>query len=263
MQTTPSSPTSFAAAASAAASALRVGARYALVLRLRPDLCFCGPLDLLPVLRSPSSFWLPWAAPQAGLAFDQIAVGSASAMALYASAYRASVVDEVEADRRELYPEAVMWRHLKRHGGVSASTDAAMAVRPAVARQAARGHLAVAEVWRSGIAHLAGFRASLARHRADGSPHYDDPYGKLRQDLLAPTVLNEHAIGRALPPHQCKPRDYAHRYSAGVGAAQQQQQQQQQYTCAEPTCRHSGGGGGGARKAARKASRSGKASASD
>ena len=118
-------------------------------------------------------------------------------------------------------------------------------------------HLALAEAGWNGIAHLAGFHASLARHRPDGSPHYDDPYGKLRQDLLAATVLNEYGIGSALPQHHCKPRDYAHRYPTSVGAMQQQNS----YACAEPSCRHSFGGG--ARKAARKASRSVKASASE
>ena len=100
-------------AASLSAAAARVAARYDLVLRLRPDLCFCGPLDLGPVLRSPGSYWMPWAAPHAGLAFDQIAVGSPTMIAQYAAAYSASVTGEVAAST-ELYPEAVMWRALER-----------------------------------------------------------------------------------------------------------------------------------------------------
>ena len=123
--------------AAAASAAIRVGARYDLVLRLRPDLCFCGPLDLRPALRSPGSYWLPWAAPKAGLAFDQIAIGNPSVMALYASAYHASVAQEVEVDRRELYPEAVMWRHLERRGGVSASTAITRAGKGAAGQAAA------------------------------------------------------------------------------------------------------------------------------
>ena len=197
-------------AASLSAAAARVAARYDLVLRLRPDLCFCGPLDLGPVLRSPGSYWMPWAAPHAGLAFDQIAVGSPTMIAQYAAAYSASVTGEVAAST-ELYPEAVMWRALER-------TTPGGAPR---------------------LASLAGFRASLARHRADGSPHYDDPYGKLRQDLMAPAFARAD-IAAALPQHQCRPRDHARK----VGASDTSPDGM----CHEPNCRSKGQHAGFGRK---------------
>lgn len=219
--------------AAAASAAIRVGARYDLVLRLRPDLCFCGPLDLRPALRSPGSYWLPWAAPKAGLAFDQIAIGNPSVMALYASAYHASVAQEVEVDRRELYPEAVMWRHLERRGGVSASTAITRAGKGA----------AWASSGGTPIAHLAGFRASLARHRPDGSPHYDDPYGKLRQDLISP-ALNLADLGKELPSHQCKPRDYARQSWSPLSP---------RASCTQPSCKQQRAAAKASRLAARAA----------
>lgn len=62
---------------------------YDLVLRLRPDLCFCGPLDLSPMLTRHAGqqqhLWLPWWSSSPGWAFDQIAVGSPAAMQSYAA----------------------------------------------------------------------------------------------------------------------------------------------------------------------------------
>lgn len=159
----------------AALSARRIAARYDLVLRLRPDLCFCGALDLSQALQRPGHFWLPWVSSDARLAFDQLGAGSAAMMSVYASAYHATAVGDVAA-RRDLYPEEVMWRHLATHG------DAAAAGR---------------------VARLDGFRASLARHRADGTERYDDPYGKLRQDLMHATSLGRPALAATLPEHHC------------------------------------------------------------
>lgn len=145
---------------------------YRLVLRLRPDLCFCGPLDLQPALDRPGEWWLPWASPSNSLAFDQIAVGSPAMMSVYASAYGTTVRGLVAA-ATELYPEQVMWRHLAEHGG------------------SARGR----------IATLSGFSASLARgHRTDGIPHLEDPFGKLRADLSG--FLGARDVH--VPPYACK-----------------------------------------------------------
>ena len=206
-----------ATAAAAAAAAARVSSSYELVLRVRPDLCFCAPLDLRPALAQPGNYWLPWAAPDAGLAFDQIAAGSAAMISLYASAYHASVIGEVNTDKRELYPEAVMWRHLERHGGAVSGR----------------------------IARMGGFRASLARHRADGTPHYDDPFGKLKQDLLGP--LNNPRLAGGLPAHYCQKHLHAgrKRYEAAVARREDD-------TCAGASCMAQK-----ERKAARKARRQG------
>ena len=177
------------AEAAALQHARRIGARYDLVLRVRPDLCFCGPLDLSEAVRRPGHFWLPWASTDAGLAFDQIGAGSAAMMSLYSSAYHATAVREV-ASRRELYPEAVMWRHLAVHG-----------------RAAAEGR----------VARLGGFRASLARHRADGAEKYDDPFGKLKLDLMHQTSLNRPSLAASLPDHACGKHHGQHLGGGGGG----------------------------------------------
>ena len=125
---------------------------YDLVLRLRPDLCFCGALDLAPMLARPAHhLWLPWWSERVGWAFDQIAVGAPATMRAYARAY-GTTVRRLVAERRELYPEAVMWAHLQTLG------PSARHLRP-----------------------LRNFRASLARKQP--TFHLEDPYSKLKQDL--------------------------------------------------------------------------------
>ena len=143
---------------------------YDLVIRLRPDLCFCGPLDLQPLLsRSGAAHhvWLPWWSAQLGWAFDQIAVGPPAAMTAYAQAYE-STVRRLVAAKRELYPEGVMWEHLASLGP----------------------HLRL-------LRPLRGFQASLAR----SSPrfHLVDPYSKLKQDL----AVVQPALAGSLPPYAC------------------------------------------------------------
>ena len=55
--------------------------QYDLVLRLRPDLCFCGPLELAPLVGSAGRhLWLPWWSTKVEWAFDQIAIGVPLAM---------------------------------------------------------------------------------------------------------------------------------------------------------------------------------------
>lgn len=113
-------------------------AKFDLVLRVRPDLCFCEPLRLEPALRSPA-WHLPWWSSEARWAFDQLAVGSEAAMADYSNAY-AATVRRLVAQGRELYPEAVMWAHLHSVGGEGK------------------------------MRRLRGFHASLARARAPATP---------------------------------------------------------------------------------------------
>ena len=182
-----------------------------------------------PAHARPGNFWLPWASPKAGLAFDQIAAGSAAMMSLYSAAYSASVLGEVGVERRELYPEAVMWRHLERHGGAAAAR----------------------------VAPLERFRASLARHRADGTPKYDDPFGKLREDLHGP--LADAQLAASLPTHYCRAHHggaggrarYALPGPLGRAAAAAAAEGGDEAACAVPACRRA------ARKAARKARRQG------
>ena len=154
-------------------------AGYDLVIRLRPDLCFCGPLDLTPLLTRPGGahhghhVWLPWWSAQVGWAFDQIAVGPPAEMASYARGYESTVRRLVGA-KTELYPEAVLWEHLASLG------PAARLLRP-----------------------LRGFHASLAR----SSPrfHLVDPYSKLKQDMAV--VLP--AASATLPSYACQREDDA------------------------------------------------------
>ena len=121
---------------------------HSLVLRLRPDLCFCRPLHLSPLLRT-AAVHLPWSAP--GMAFDQIAVGPPALMAEYAAAFAATLPRDVRAGR-ELYPERALGSHL-----------AAAAVP---------------------LRQLRGFHASLARGSGHGGRvAFEDPYGKLKLDL--------------------------------------------------------------------------------
>ena len=147
---------------------------YDLILRLRPDLCFCGALDLSPMVAhlggrvaplggSSSHLWLPWWSVKVGWGFDQIAVGTTGVMASYATAYHTTVRRLVAAGT-ELYPEAVMWAHLSTLGG-----------------------------FRS-LRTLRGFRASLARSQP--RLHLTDPYTKLKQDMaiIQPSEVAESPI---------------------------------------------------------------------
>ena len=132
--------------------------QHSLVLRLRPDLCFCKPLHLAPLLGT-GSVHVPWRAP--GLAFDQIAVGAPLQMARYAAAFDETLPRDVRAGR-ELYPE-----------------------------RALGAHLAAARVPLSG---LHGFHASLARGGGHGGRvALEDPYGKLKLDLGNASNFPPHA----------------------------------------------------------------------
>lgn len=148
----------------ACASGVRMAAgrpAYDLVLRVRPDLCFCKPLDLTLVLQSNKeavTWFVPWWSTELAWAFDQIAVGTMGSMSAYSSAYRTTVRTLV-SKKIELYPEAVMWEHLRTHGG-------AEQLRP-----------------------LRGFHATLARPRASGHAFHDDPFGKLRQDAAGTRTI--------------------------------------------------------------------------
>ena len=150
--------------------------QYDLVLRLRPDLCFCGPLELAPLVGSAGRhLWLPWWSSKVEWAFDQIAIGVPLAMREYASAYE-TTVKRLVSEQRELYPEAVMMSHLKTLGPPDRKLRA-----------------------------LRSFRASLAR----GQPsfHLIDPYTKLKQDLAPSGIPAAHAAAQgeaALPDYECK-----------------------------------------------------------
>ena len=143
---------------------------YDLVLRLRPDLCFCGALDLTPMLTRPTHhLWLPWWSTHVGWAFDQIAVGAPATMAAYARAY-SSTVKRLVAQQQELYPEAVMWAHLQTLG------PAARQLRP-----------------------LRDFRAGLARKQP--SFHVEDPFTKIKQDLGV--ITPPPSAQEPLPGYEC------------------------------------------------------------
>jgi len=122
--------------------------KHSLVLRLRPDLCFCRPLHLSALL-STSAVHVPWSLP--GMAFDQIAVGPPALMARYAAAFVATLPGDVRAGR-ELYPERALGSHL--------------------------------EGARVPLRQLRGFHASLARGGGHGGRiAFEDPFGKLKLDL--------------------------------------------------------------------------------
>ena len=131
--------------------------------------------------------YLPWWSGQLQWAFDQLAVGSAEAMAAYASGYRTTVKSMVGSGR-ELYPEvcdlalsrsrvadslllrpvqAVMWEHLASVGG------------------------------EPNMRSLHGFHASLARPRPSGHPFFDDPFGK--------ASAQRHSPSRHATPHHATP----------------------------------------------------------
>lgn len=122
-------------------------AQHDLVLRLRPDLCFCRPLNLAPLLGS-RAVHVPWRAP--GMAFDQIAAGPPDLMARYTGAFDSTLPKDV-ALRRELYPERALGRHLEHE--------------------------------RLPLRTLRGFHASLGRGGMGRPVSYADPYGKLKLDL--------------------------------------------------------------------------------
>lgn len=124
-----------------------VAAHHDLVLRLRPDLCFCRPLNLAPLIGS-HAVHVPWSAP--GMAFDQIAAGPPELMARYAGAFDSTLPKDV-ALRRELYPESALGSHLEHE--------------------------------RLPLRTLRGFHASLARGGMGRPVSFADPYGKLKLDL--------------------------------------------------------------------------------
>ena len=97
------------------------------------------------------------------------------------------------------------------------------------------------------VQQLQGFRASLARH-AHGIEKYDDPFGKLKQDLLQSASLGRPELAATLPEHHCG-RHHGH------GGARQRYRASKD---GEATMCASEGGGScrRARKAARKAARS-------
>ena len=176
---------------------------YDLVLRLRPDLCFCGPLDLSPMLSRPGHhLWIPWWSTRVAWAFDQIAVGAPATMSAYAQAY-ATTVRRLVAERAELYPEAVMMAHI--HTLTATTTTRQLRV-------------------------LKSFRAGLARSMPRF--HVEDPYTKLRADLLA----DHPAELPSLPPYECAA---AAAPAGGVGGA------------AGGGKRHGAKGGGGKRRGRR------------
>lgn len=85
----------------------------------------------------------------------------------YAAAYT-TTVKRLVRERRELYPEAVLWAHLQSLGPPSRL-----------------------------LRVLRGFRASLARKQP--SFHLEDPYTKIRQDLHAMGTLSR----EQLPAYEC------------------------------------------------------------
>jgi hypothetical protein len=140
------------------AGAVGAPPEHSLVLRLRPDLCFCRPLHLSALLGT-AAVHVPWSVP--GMAFDQIAVGPPALMARYAGAFAVTLPRDVRAGR-ELYPERALGSHL------------AAAMVP--------------------LRQLRGFHASLARGGGHGGRvSFEDPFGKLRLDLL----------NASFPAHAC------------------------------------------------------------
>jgi hypothetical protein len=145
------------------AEATTITAKYDLILRTRPDLCLCKPLDLHQVHEdSASAVHVPWfnlweerSPPACNYAFDQIALGRVAPMMRYVNGF-ANVCEQVKASK-ELYPEHVMGLHLTR-AGLSLKT-------------------------------LGGFHGALARADENSSVPtitYVDPYAKLKQDIDDP-----------------------------------------------------------------------------
>ena len=114
-----------------------------LVLRLRPDLCFCRPLILRKLLGK-NAVHVPWMS--SGMAFDQLAAGPPGLMARYSAAFETTLPKEV-ALQHELYPEKLLALHL--------------------------------ESERLPLRKLRGLHASLNR----GAGVFDDPFGKLKVDF--------------------------------------------------------------------------------
>jgi hypothetical protein len=128
------------------------GARQAaLVMRVRPDLCFCSDLSLSSALaHGRNTVTVPWVGKTA--AFDQLAVGPPNLMSKYATAFDTTLSDAVTAGGR-LYPEVLMKQHLDSQN-ILLATDV-------------------------------NLQAALARGPATdtGVISFDDPYKKLRLDF--------------------------------------------------------------------------------
>eukprot|EP00746_Dinoflagellata_sp_MGD_P166169 gnl/MRDRNA2_/MRDRNA2_95886_c0_seq1.p1 gnl/MRDRNA2_/MRDRNA2_95886_c0~~gnl/MRDRNA2_/MRDRNA2_95886_c0_seq1.p1 ORF type:complete len:304 (-),score=57.59 gnl/MRDRNA2_/MRDRNA2_95886_c0_seq1:104-1015(-) len=125
---------------------------YDLIVRIRPDLCFCQPLDLMQTLEE-QAVYLPWHKLEGGaksdLAFDQFAVGSPDAMRIYTRAHESMKVHVSALE--EIYPENVLGKHLQAN--------------------------------KVSVRHLEGFSASLARGQPDGKVTMVDPFANLRKDF--------------------------------------------------------------------------------
>jgi len=145
------------------AETIAVAAKYDLILRTRPDLCLCEPLDLHQVHDdAATTVHVPWfnlwqdrSPPACNYAFDQMALGRTAPMMRYANGF-SSVCKEVTASK-ELYPEHMMGLHLNR-GGLS-------------------------------LKILDGFHGVLARADENSSVPtitYVDPFAKLKQDIDDP-----------------------------------------------------------------------------
>ncbi|KAJ1444362.1 hypothetical protein M885DRAFT_627196 [Pelagophyceae sp. CCMP2097] len=137
---------------------------HAVVVRIRPDLRLCAAVDLSAaervIAQHADTVLVPFATER--LVGDQFAIASAQAMVKYAKGFDALIRRGRLGERKALYPEHELWRHL------------------------AQQHL-------SSVA-LPAFRASLVRQDARHRPLLEDAYGKLRADFPA-----LEGIG-ALPP---------------------------------------------------------------
>merc|ERR1740130_2438318 len=146
------------------AQTIAVAAKYDLILRTRPDLCLCEPIDLRQVSDDDASMvHVPWfhlwsdrSPPACNYAFDQMALGRPAPMMRYLNGF-SSVCKEVIASN-ELYPEHMMGLHLHR-SSVS-------------------------------LKILDGFHGVLARSADENSSiptiTYVDPFAKLKQDIDDP-----------------------------------------------------------------------------
>ena len=154
----------------ALAEALRAGAAYDVVLRLRPDAYFCSSVNLTAALAvlDEDVVLVPFAEDQ--LVFDQFAVAGPSAMARYARAYADTLTREIARNpQRALYPEREMWRHFR-----------AEKLKAVTLRE---------------------FRSTLVRLDGAGAPRHEDAYAKLRLDY--PHLAR---VAMPAPVETCAPR---------------------------------------------------------